>query len=157
MDVININAVEKKGYILRLNERENVCFWKCTEIRGWVAKDSALMPGWPSTKASWALYFQSKPCSHQYYFSLPSFGYFCFFSRFPVHKPGGCWLASDGPDYCLSNVFAVALVFPHSPGEALVLLACWKSACLGIVRSYILSGNPVLINISIKRDWSKVR
>lgn len=53
--------------------------------------------------------------------------------------------------YCLSAVFVVAPVSPYSPRQTLVLLPCWKSACLGIIGSCcILSGSPVFINVFIK-------
>lgn len=57
------------------------------------------MPRLPSTETHSALHFQLKPWSHHYYFSLPSFGLFCFFSRFPNHETGGGWLA--GARSCL--------------------------------------------------------
>lgn len=145
----------KKGSNMRVWTSQNVLkMWLYlllkTEIRGWAAKDFLLMLSLPSTKASWALYFHSKLCTHQHYFSLPSFGHFCFFSRFPKHKTGCCWLVSAGPDL-LSQCY-VCYSFPLftlSFANAISQLEICLTG-IHICQVYILSGSPVLINVCVR-------
>lgn len=141
-------------YIILFQQCNNVCFWNETKIRSGAAKDSDLMPGLPSTKASSALYFQSKPCSHHYCFSLPSFRHFCFFSRFPNHKTGGCWLAGSRPGLlsqcrvCCSPSFPL---FTPSNASAISLLEICLSWHYRILLYFVRQA--CLHKRLQKRDW----
>lgn len=122
------------------------------------SKAEHLMPGLPSTKANSALYCQLKPCSHQYFFSLPSFGCSVFSADSQTTKLVGADWPAVSLAYCLRAVFVGAPVSPCSPRQMLELLARWKSACVGIVGSCcILSGSPIFILVLTKGvDYGKI-
>ena len=83
---------------------------------GWTA--AHLTPGLICTMSVSAFHFQSKPSCHQYYFNLPAFSHFCFFSRFPTDKTTPLWLA---PSPLWSFVLALVCLFTDSNASAVSL------------------------------------
>lgn len=79
---------------------------------------------------------------------------FLFFQQIP--KPQNWWvLIGRWPTWPIVSV--VASVFPYSPLLTLVLLACWKSACAGIIGSCcILSGTSVSNSFIKGIDYGKI-